>query len=97
MLTLATPQASLLPAFISAAVILPDPVASKYTTTFCARAVGATLSSTVTVAVALALLPLLSVTVNVTVLVWPTSLQLNTVLSKLIPSIPQLSLLPLST
>src|SRR5580658_10656490 len=89
-------QLSVEPLFTAAAVVEALPVASKYIVTFCATAVGAILSSTVTVAVAVEALPLSSVTVSVTVLA-PRFEQVNAVLLKLNEAIVQLSVEPLFT
>src|SRR5258708_34645339 len=61
-------QLSLEPLSTWAAVMLTWPLASRFTSMFCVKTVGAVASCTVTVAEALAELPLLSVTVRVTVL-----------------------------
>ena len=86
----AIPQASSEPLSTKAAVVLPFPVLSNWTTTFWAIATGTTLSSTVTFALAVDTLPLLSVTVKVTVFV-PTSEQTKSVWLKASVAIPQLS------
>src|SRR5437773_1263704 len=67
MAMLAMPQASLLPLFTSAAVMLALPLASNCTVMFLHSAVGNTLSTTVTMASHVATLSLLSVTVSLTV------------------------------
>jgi hypothetical protein len=95
-LKLAIPQASLLPLFTAAAVVLPLPVLSNWTVTFWQMATGATLSSTVIVVVQVLLLPFTSVTVKTSVFA-PTSEQTKAVWLKLKLAIAQLSLLPLST
>src|SRR5882724_3493552 len=93
---LATEQLSLEPLSTWAAVMLTWPLASRFTSMFRVRTVGAVTSCTVTVAEVLAELPLLSVTVRVTVLA-PSLVQskLDGLTTRLV--MPQLSLEPLST
>src|SRR6185503_14790264 len=95
-LRLAMPQASLLPLFTWAAVIVALPVASRFTVMFWQTAVGATSSFTVTVAVQVELLPFTSVTVSVTVF-GPTLAQVKVLGVTLRLAMPQASLLPLFT
>ena len=93
---LAIPQASLLPLFTAAAVVLPLPVASRVTVTFWQTATGAVLSTTVTVALAEETRPQASVTVSVTVR-GPTSPQWKVDGETMSVTAPQASALPLST
>src|SRR6266508_2503677 len=96
MARLLIPQASLLPLFTAAAVMLAFPLASSCTVMFLHRALGNTLSTTVTMASQVATLSLLSVTVSLTVF-GPTLTQVKLVLSMARLLIPQASLLPLFT
>src|SRR5882672_9921528 len=96
MARLLIPQASLLPLFTSAAVMLALPVASNCTVMFLHRALGNTLSATVTMASHVATLSWLSVTVSLTVF-GPTVAQVNALLSMARVLMPQASLLPLFT
>ena len=88
-------QLSLEPLLISAAVILPLPLASNSTVMLEQIAVGGILSTTVTFAVQVETLSLVSVTVSVTVLA-PKSAQEKDSLSTSKDLIPQISLEPLS-
>src|SRR3989442_1657411 len=90
MARLLIPQASLLPLFTSAAVMLALPLASNCTVMFLHSAIGNTLSTTVTMVSQVATLSLLSVTVSLTVF-GPTLAQVNAFLSMARPFIPQAS------
>src|SRR6266511_1858344 len=96
MARLLIPQASFLPLFTSAGVMLTLPVASNCTVMFLHRALGNMLSTTVTMASHVATWSLLSVTVSLTVF-GPTLAQVKLVLSMARLLIPQASLLPLFT
>ena len=83
------------PMFTWAGVTVTAPLAFKYALIFCAIAIGAVLSITVTVAVPVLTFPFTSVTVSVTVLA-PTFAQVNVDGLTVIVAMPQLSVDPLS-
>jgi hypothetical protein len=90
------PQASELPLFTCAAVMLAVPDELRFTVTFWQTAVGGVISLTVTVAVQVDVFPLLSVTVRVTVFA-PTLEQVNEEGETDNEAIPHASELPLFT